>query len=229
MLLAIETSGRGAGLALAAHQGLRGSAELATGVSTAAGLVPAIDHLLAAEGLTAADLRAVAVTVGPGSFTGLRVGVTTAKTLAYATGAALIGVDTLQVVAEQAPADAGFLWALLDAQRGQLYAAPFEREASAGWVCVRPAAIVDVADLLAALPRGSMISGPGCESIAQRVAEVARLAPRSSWAPRAETVARIGLRRWQAGGLDDPWRLAPRYVRRAAAEEKAEARRRGVE
>ena len=61
--------------------------------------------------------------VGPGSFTGLRIGVTTAKTFAYAVGAEVIGVNTLAVIAEQAPRAAAPLWVVMDAQRQELFAA----------------------------------------------------------------------------------------------------------
>lgn len=222
MLIAIETSGRGAGLALATADGLVGELELPPTTSTAAGLIPAIEQLVTAHGARPADLRAIAVTIGPGSFTGLRVGVTTAKTLAYATGAALIGVDTLQVIAEQCPPDIAQVWTLLDAQRGELYAARWTR-LPAGWQLDVPAEILRAVTLAERLTPDDWLSGPGCALLPEGF-RAAQIVDPSHGAPRAATVARIGLERFAAGHVEDPWRLAPRYLRRAAAEEKADAR-----
>src|SRR5205807_6782629 len=94
---------------------------------SAQSLAPAIVELLALRGMKAEQIRLVATTVGPGSFTGLRVGVTTAKTFAYAVGAEVIGVNTLEAIAAQAPPDVNRLAVALDAQRQQVFAAEFSR------------------------------------------------------------------------------------------------------
>ncbi len=70
-------------------------------------------------------MKLVAVAVGPGSFTGLRVGVTTVKLFAYAVGAEVLGINTLEVIAAQAPDEIGDVWAVLDALRGEIIAAYF--------------------------------------------------------------------------------------------------------
>lgn len=224
MLLAIETSGRAAGLALVSPDGAMAEREIGPQQSTAAALAPEIDALLTELGLRPADLRAIAVTLGPGSFTGLRVGVTTAKTLAYATGAAVIGVDTLHAVAEQSEAAIADVWVLLDAQRKQVYAACWQRDSAAEWRRAAPTAILDLDSLTEALPARAWVTGPGCALLDERARAALQLAPRETWSPRAATIARIGLRRWSADDVDDVWRLAPTYIRRAAAEEKADAK-----
>src|SRR5690606_34842805 len=80
---------------------------------SAATLAPALDELFQSTGIAPARIGAVAVATGPGSFTGLRVGVATAKMLAYAVGAKIVGVDTLEVIAQQAPEDCRQLWAVV--------------------------------------------------------------------------------------------------------------------
>ncbi len=89
------------------------------------GLIPAIAALLALEGLAVADLDAVAVGLGPGSYTGLRIGLTAAKTLAYAAGKPLVPLDSLEAIARNAPDDARQVVVAVDAQRGDAYLAEF--------------------------------------------------------------------------------------------------------
>ena len=90
---------------------------------------PACATCLQTAGLDIRDLHVVAVGIGPGSFTGLRIGLTAAKTLAYATSADLVGFDSLEGLAANAPADALCVHVVADAQRGDVYAADFARHA----------------------------------------------------------------------------------------------------
>ena len=106
------------------------------------------------------DVQLVAVTQGPGSFTGLRVGVTAAKTMAYAVGAEVFAVNTLKVIAEQSPAGVQRVCAVLDAQRQQLFAADFQRQADR-LVEASGTRIEDIADWLAGLSADTAVSGPG--------------------------------------------------------------------
>ena len=88
-------------------------------------LAPYIADVLQEAGVTAAQLDAVAVSEGPGSYTGLRVGVSTAKGICFGVGVPLIGVDTLQILACQAAGSCDRIVAMLDARRMEVYAAPF--------------------------------------------------------------------------------------------------------
>jgi tRNA threonylcarbamoyladenosine biosynthesis protein TsaB len=102
-------------------------ARLAERPAHAAELMPAIDHVMEEAGLTFADLDAIAVGVGPGTFTGLRIGVTTARSLAKANELPLRGVSSLAALAAGIPD--GLRLPLIDAKRGEVYAALFEGEA----------------------------------------------------------------------------------------------------
>ena len=104
-------------------------------------LVPSIRDLLAREGAKIDDLRVLAVGLGPGSYTGLRIGLTAARVLAYVTGADLVGFDSLHGWAREAPADASRVHVVADAQRGDVYSAISSAPglvASSNWL--RPAA-----------------------------------------------------------------------------------------
>src|SRR4051794_6344313 len=95
-------------------------------------MVPTIDAMLKSESLRPADLTGVVVGRGPGSYTGLRVGLATAKALAYATGCQLRAVDTFAAIAEQAPAEARVVWVVADALQNQVYIQRFDRTKT-GW------------------------------------------------------------------------------------------------
>src|SRR5207244_6486498 len=103
-------------------------------------LAPAVAGLLEEHSWNPADVDAVVVSRGPGSYTGLRVGIMSAKAFAYATGCALLAVDTFPVIAAQAPADADPLDVIADAQQQKVYLQRFERGAPASPLAIRPAA-----------------------------------------------------------------------------------------
>jgi tRNA threonylcarbamoyladenosine biosynthesis protein TsaB len=194
---------------------------------TAQMLAPAMQQTLSNAGWTPQDVRLVAVTIGPGSFTGLRIGVTTAKTFAYAVGCEAMGIDTLEVIAAQAPLGGGegnrSLWAVLDAQRGQLFAAKFAMRlvgAESGWAVVQPAAILDADEFLAGLVTGDTVTGSGLSRLIDRLPRDVAVVDSSQWQPRAATVGKLAWHDYQLGGRDDFWTLAPRYLRPSAAEEK---------
>ncbi len=218
-VLALETSTfSGSVAALEADQLLD---EIATpaGTRTAQTLAPTIRRLLTSVGWEINGVQLIAVTRGPGSFTGLRIGVTTAKTLAYCTGASLIGVNTLRVLAAQSEGtDKQLVWAVADAQRQQLFAAQFRRDAELS--CVRPTAILDKASFLSQLRPGEMVTGPGVQALTSELPASILASPETSWTPRACTVGKLASQLLQRDGPDDLWSFRPNYFRKSAAEEK---------
>lgn len=210
-LLALETAVAPGSLALLVD-GVVTARELPPERRTARSLAPALAELLAGAGLRAADLDRVAVTTGPGSFTGLRIGVTAAKTLAYAAGAECVAVNTLAVLAAQATPncdDGSDGWAVLDAQRRELFAARFSS--------IGEAAIIAEDAWLARLKPGDLVTGPVLSRLRDRLPEGVLVADESTWSPRAETVAELAM---QSDAYCTPFELTPRYYRLSAAEEK---------
>ena len=225
-ILALETTGLSGSVAaltggeVIAHRGL------AAGRRSAQSLAPGIADLLQQVGWKPTDVQLIAVTVGPGSFTGLRVGVTTAKTLAYATGAAVLGVDTLAVIAAQSPAAVDKVWATFDAQRSELFVAQLQRTEAANplaWQAAGPAKIVDAETWIANLAAGESISGPGLSRWQDRIPASINVVPESLWQPQAATVGQLAWQQYQAGQRQDLWGLSPVYLRASAAEEKLAA------
>jgi tRNA threonylcarbamoyladenosine biosynthesis protein TsaB len=222
--IAIESSGRSG--SVAALRGERAGVccleqmLLPASERTAQTLAPSLRAILRKVDWPARSLDLVCVTVGPGSFTGLRIGVTTAKTLAYAVGAQIIGVDTLEVLAAQAPAAAGRLWTIMDAQRQEFFAAAFEVVDASLPRRISETAIVGQETWLADLRAGDRVTGPALQRVAARLpAEVLAL-PVELWQPTAAAVGQVAWRAYHAGQRDDVWKLLPNYFRPSAAEEK---------
>lgn len=126
-ILMIETSTECCSVALFEGRQLLSARINETPRQHASQLAPYVQEVLAESGLAATGLDAVAVSEGPGSYTGLRVGVSTAKGLCFGAGIPLIGIDTLQILALQGAQEADRIVAMLDARRMEVYAAPFDR------------------------------------------------------------------------------------------------------
>ena len=223
-ILALETSGNSGSVAALAAGQLILQQPLASGTRSAQSLAPGIRSLLAEVGWSLGQLDLVAVTRGPGSFTGLRIGITTAKVLAYGVGAQVAGVNTLEVIARQAPAarEAPGLWAVLDAQRGELFAARFAAETHERWVASRGVQVIDRPTWLAQLGAGELISGPGLKRSLSGVRSDVTVVDPQFWLPTAEMVGRLAYEQILAAGPDDLFQLTPQYFRQAAAEEQWE-------
>lgn len=225
-LLAIDTSTHRAAIAVQTRDGATHVATPDPTQRHGRNLIPVLRDLLGAAGLAVADLDAVAVGLGPGSYTGLRIGLTAAKTLAYTTGCPLVGLDSLEVIAQNAPADEPRVSIIADAQRGDLYVADFVRSAPAALlVRVTPTRIAAAADWSSGLTEPTLVLGPGLERLASPLPQTARpAAAESSW-PEGLGLLRLARASWLAGQRDDPMFLEPRYLRRSAAEEQWERTR----
>lgn len=219
-ILALETSGSAGGVA--ALQGDRTLAEsaLPPGQRSAQTLAPAIRSTLAAVGWLPQDVQLVAVTQGPGSFTGLRIGAATAKTFAYAVGAEILGVNTLQVLAAQCPADCREVWTLVDAQRGQLFVGRYSPRGAGLPEELERSRVELIEDWLHRYSPSEWIAGPGAARVAARLPAGARLVEAAHSAPQATTVGRLAWLLHQQGERHDVWGFAPQYYRASAAEEK---------
>jgi tRNA threonylcarbamoyladenosine biosynthesis protein TsaB len=183
-------------------------------------LAPALRDLLNKVGWAAQSIELVSVTSGPGSFTGLRIGVTTAKTLAYAVGSEIIGVDTLDVLAAQAKSPAGRLWPIIDAQRQEVFTAAFEVSQDGVPRRVGDTVVMKQENWLAELRAGDCVTGPRLRTLAARLPADITAAPEDVWQPTAATVGQVAWQAYQAGQRDDVWKLLPNYHRLSAAEEK---------
>jgi tRNA threonylcarbamoyladenosine biosynthesis protein TsaB len=219
-ILALETSGTGGSVAALSGNEVLRELLLDPALRSAKSLAPAIRELLSQVGWHPRELELIALPTGPGSFTGLRVGVMTAKTLAYATGAQVLGLGTLEVIAQQAPPIVEPLVVVLDAQRKQLFVQSFARDGQQRWRAITAVSIENIDEWLVSLQFGTVVTGPPLGRLRGRLPTGVSTADPSLWDPRASTVGRLAAERFAAGMHDDVWSLAPNYHRRSAAEEK---------
>ena len=184
-------------------------------------LMPAIDTVLKWGDIVAADLDACAVGVGPGSFTGVRIGVATIKSLCYALDKPIGGVSTLEAVAYNLRWTNGVICPLFDARRSEVYGAIFQ--GGAEWQRLSEDLCLPIDDLLDRLDRSTSpdclinFAGDGLLAYGDAVRE--RLGKRALFAdaifnvPRGATIAHLGRQRLQHGEGASYWTLVPNYVR----------------
>ena len=229
LTLGIDTSGQAGSIGL-----LRGDSVLeerslsATGRRHARTLVAEVRSVLVGHGAGPRDCGLVAVSVGPGSFTGLRVGVVFAKTFGYLTGAPLAAVDTFAAIAANSPATVNRVWVLEDAQRGALFAGLYERSGDGGFASICETEILPEQEVAARSRSDEFFTGPGVKRLSEELRLSDRCLPESYATPRGAVVAAIGRQEYEAGRSVDPFALVPHYIRRSAAEETAERKARAA-
>ena len=158
-ILALETTDCGSVAAMTDGKLLL-ELELNPQQRTAQSLPPGIETLLERVGWKPADVQLVALTIGPGSFTGLRIGVTMAKTFAYSVGAEVLGVNTLETIAQAAPANVPALTAVIDAQRGDVVVRTFIRGPEGFFLPTGDQQLISIDRWLQELPAGMAVTGP---------------------------------------------------------------------
>lgn len=182
-------------------------------------LVLEVAELLKSCELKPQQIDVVAVSVGPGSFTGLRVGVVFAKTFAWANNAKLVAVDTLQAVAQQLSPDHPTVTVISDAQRGEVFVNDYEWDSETKTRQPLTELRIENANAAGESPN-TIVTGPGLAKFADSFTDQWEVASESAWLPGAATVAQLGSVLAEQGIWADVHNLEPLYVRRSYAEEK---------
>lgn len=220
-ILAIETSGLEASIALADRGTLLAEKTLDTaGRRNARLLVPAVDETLRHCAVRPVQIDAVAVSIGPGSFTGLRVGVVFAKTFAWINDTQLVAVDTLQALAQRAMPTERAITVISDAQRGDVFVNSYRGEE-----LVQPIGIVRIEcldSLFKTLKSQSdcLLTGPGVDRFSDLVPDSVQTAASELQAPRASALLPIAYDMIAKRQWSDLETVEPLYLRRSYAEEK---------
>ncbi len=218
--LLIETSGRGGLVALAVGGTVVGERTLDPARRQNRDLAPFAAELLSAAGLTAKSLRGVMVSVGPGSYTGLRVGLISAKVLAYAVGCELVAVPTFAAIAELAPPELPGVDVISDGLQGLVYCQRYARTDGV-MAATNALAILTLAEWVATGP--AAVSGPGVAlADAALDASVMRVLV-DLRTPAAASLLAAG-RRVAPVTREELFALEPLYLRPSSAEEQAAKR-----
>ncbi len=214
-LLAIETSARQLGVAVLDGERILSSYEVLADYTQAVELPGAVARVLKDARTTLQQLEAIIVDIGPGSFTGLRIGLAFAKGLAFSTKKPLVGVPSLEVLASGLPLNTELVCPVVDAKQKNVYAAQYRLESQQpqrqGDYFLGP---VDV--FLMKLAQPAVFLGDGCalyrEKMIDRLGMHAAFVPQEFWWPRVATLARLGGHRFAQGQRDDPAHLVPLYL-----------------
>jgi len=226
LVLAVETSTTTGSVAVVSEAGLR--VEITHGLESTHSdrILAAVDQALRDTALALGDLDALAVSVGPGSFTGLRIGLATVKGLAEAHPLPLVAVSTLETLAMNAPCGRTAVCPALDARKGEVYGALYVWEGQGNaWRSLVPEgayAPEALAALVADATGEAVLLGDGAQAYREvfeaALGKGARFAPAPAHRPRAAWVGWLGLSRLRAGLIEDPVTLVPRYLRPSEAE-----------
>jgi tRNA threonylcarbamoyladenosine biosynthesis protein TsaB len=214
VLLALDTSTRVMGLALYTGSNLLCEVTWACGDHHTVELAPAIAEALKRCGVNSSALKVLGVATGPGSFTGVRIGLALAKGLALAQHIPLVGIPTLDILAASQPVQDIQLAAVLQAGRGRL-AVGWYRVVAGAWQTQGNLEVLDAPALAERIQQPTQVCGELTEEERQILGRKRKLVVLPSPAQslrRAGFLAELAWRRWQAGQVDDPVSLAPIYL-----------------
>lgn len=227
IVLAIETAGPVGGVAIIASGRLKSKMEFQTQGQLGARLTPAIDKVMKEAGLShdvPPDM--IAVDIGPGSYTGIRVGLAAAKGLAFGWQRPLVGVSSLNALAEEAPEGADKVVSVIDARKGEVYASIFDRvkdpsTQKMAWRLVFSPGIIAPVKLAEKIGDDPVtLVGNAANTVRQVFAKKAShvdVVESQEW-PDVEKIGQLGSKLYQRGRLDDALSLTPVYMRPTAPE-----------
>lgn len=232
LVLALETSTSSCTVAVTKGEELLAELTLHVPRAHSTRLMPLLAQAVAEAGVDKRELDGIAVGVGPGSFTGLRIGLSTAKALGHALGKPVVGVDTLLAIAYGSGAQIGLVVPMLDAKRDEVFTGIYavgDRRPST-WVPVMEPTLLHVdalAERLQELRQGLrhtwqpvLLCGDAAAGRAPRIGDTAVEAPAATRLPRGWAVAAVGREMLAQGLGGGPEAVAPVYLRRSAAEER---------
>jgi tRNA threonylcarbamoyladenosine biosynthesis protein TsaB len=222
-ILAVDTATRSCSVAIVDQGSLLAEMTAVSGQTHSKHLMDMIHTVLQTANLAVSDVDGWAVSAGPGSFTGLRIGMSTIKGLAVASGKPVAGVSSLEVLAWQMLPCSDLICPMLDARKGQVYCARY-RLGSGALVQELPVAVLSPADAVHDIDEPCVFVGDGAQHyetvIVSSLGDRARIAHAGRHVIRASSVAWLSLERFESGDSEDLARLVPCYIRKSDAELK---------
>jgi tRNA threonylcarbamoyladenosine biosynthesis protein TsaB len=231
LVLGIDTSTLVGSVALLDGDVLLGETTLRVRASHGESLLAVVDRAMADAGAKPEDLSLIAYAKGPGSFTGVRIGMATVKGIALAVGTPIVGVSSLRALAMHCQGAGGFVCPVTDARRGEVYGAAFAMDAESPRevLAQRASTAAALATDLAALPEGPLhLLGDGVDrfraDLTHRIGPRARVYATGLVPPRGAFVAILGAQAHASGLREELATAAPAYLRPADAEYRVPAR-----
>lgn len=225
ILLAIETSHEPGSIALLRDGECLEEVGLHAAKRRGQNLIFEIQQLFSRHTTSPEETGKVAVTIGPGSFTGLRVGVVAAKTVGYLCNCPISAIPTHRAIVENLGSEIQTAEVAVDAQRREIFLQRFESDSEGIWKPVSQIEIRGVDEWFGSVSPEAVVVGPGLNLVREALPGGWPAMAESDWFPRAGTLGRLATNsEWDTS----PWELSPLYVRKSAAEEKREQLQPGI-
>jgi len=228
-ILGIETATRTGGVSIVSEAGVLAEYTLNIEVTHSERLMSTVDRVLTDTGLAMSNIDGFGVSIGPGSFTGLRIGLSTVKGLAFTTGKPVAAVPTLKALAWNMPYALYPICPLLDAKKKEVYAALYRYEGN-NLLQLLPETVTPLVELVDRISGEVVFTGEGARLFAGDINKLfgdrAHLAPLAATVPSAASVAEIALAMLKGGRETCPDNLSLLYIRRPEAELAWEKRQR---
>jgi tRNA threonylcarbamoyladenosine biosynthesis protein TsaB len=220
-ILAVDTATKSCSVAVTEDGAVLGELTSVSHQTHSRHLMEMVHQVLGNAGVGMASVDGFAVTIGPGSFTGLRIGISSIKGLAYAVDKPVVGASSLEALARQSIPASDNICALIDARKGEVYAALYNFTGGA-LIREQDEIVLSTDDLLKQIERPCIFLGSGAVlyrgMIEQKLGDLAAFAPQQHHHIRASTVAEIGRIRLEQGDHVGTAELVPRYIRKSDAE-----------
>ncbi|MDD5153446.1 MAG: tRNA (adenosine(37)-N6)-threonylcarbamoyltransferase complex dimerization subunit type 1 TsaB [Desulfovibrionales bacterium] len=223
-ILAVDTSTHTGSVALTDNGAVLAEYSLFSKETHSRRLLQAVEHLLAQTGLALNDIDGLAVTIGPGSFTGIRIGLATFKGLALATGKPVVGISSLDALAANFPVADRPVFPVIDARKKEVFTAAYYPNEDGRLIKTSPELALSPQDLVVRIKERVILVGDGARSYGEffekELGDKAFFAPGPFSFIRASNVAFLAAEKFKAGEQADIITMVPAYIRPSEAELK---------
>jgi tRNA threonylcarbamoyladenosine biosynthesis protein TsaB len=220
-ILAVNTATKSCSVAITEQKAVLSELTSVSEQTHSKHLLEMIHKVMQNAGVGMSSVDGFAVTRGPGSFTGLRIGISSIKGLAFAVNKPVVGISSLEALARQSTLVTDFVCPLIDARKGEVYAAIY-RDTPEGLIQESDEMVLPPDELFKRIDKPCVFLGSGAvlyrEDIRLQLGGLGAIAPQQCHVIRASTIAALGRKRFENGDVDDVAELVPHYIRKSDAE-----------
>ena len=220
-ILAVDTATKSCSVAVTENETVLGEITKVSEQTHSKHLLEMVHAVIQEAGLTLSDLEGFAVTRGPGSFTGLRIGISSVKGLALALNRPVVGISSLQTLAQQIKPTSHLVCPLIDARKGEVYTSIYRFDTDA-LTPEHEERVLAPHEVVQNIHSPCIFVGSGAVLyrglIMDKLGDLASFAPQDRHIIQASTVAYLGLKRFESGDVGEVADLVPYYIRKSDAE-----------